>query len=118
MAKSTTSTLKISNQSSVSVWNEFCILDHWKLFIFVVIAKLSDEISDKVNVHLYNPTGQSVYYEYTKEGELIGLSKFNFYFLCPLSYDGRSWRQIKHGPDSINWLYGFFTQNPKSDIER
>lgn len=40
------------------------------------LAASSEEIVDKIKIHFYNPTGQSVQYEYSKEGELIGLSKF------------------------------------------
>ncbi|KAG4068161.1 hypothetical protein HA402_001586 [Bradysia odoriphaga] len=38
-----------------------------------ILTKSSEDVLDKVNVHVYNPTGQSIYYAYTKEGELIAL---------------------------------------------
>lgn len=41
----------------------------------------SDVALDKINIHVYNPTGQSVYYEYTKEGELVGLSNLFIYLM-------------------------------------
>jgi len=38
-----------------------------------ISAVSPEQTLDKVNIHVYNPTGQSVYYEYTADGELIGL---------------------------------------------
>lgn len=55
-------------------------LSYFLMIGILSAAVPSDETVNKIQIHIYNPTGQSVYYEYTGEGELLGLSKFFYIF--------------------------------------